>query len=155
MGPMPRSVVPVMDLGPQPTKGIKAIAMLADVGPRRAAELVEWLPAYIGRDVRPELADVLREELRRAGALVEDREPPPGPVVPIATLTGPASVTLLDAGADRMRVTKLIRVATGLQLREAKQLVAAAPTVVASGLSAEAAAALRRELEAAGARVGA
>ena len=73
--------------------------------------------------------------------------------MPIATPTGPASVTLLDAGADRMRVTKLIRVATGLQLREAKQLVGAAPAVVASGLSADAAATLRRELEAAGARV--
>jgi large subunit ribosomal protein L7/L12 len=144
----------VVDLGPTPSRVIAAITTVTDIGPRRAAELVEWLPAYIGRDVRPELADVLREELQRAGALVEDREPPPGPVVPIATPTGPASVTLLDAGADRMRVTKLIRVATGLQLREAKQLVAAAPTVVASGLSADAAATLRRELEAAGARVG-
>ena len=106
--------------------------MLADVGPRRAAELVEWLPAYIGRDVRPELADVLREELRRAGALVEDREPPPGPVVPIATPTGPEERSRCWMPArTRMRVTKLIRVATGLQLREAKQLVAAAPTVVA------------------------
>ena len=143
----------VVDLGPTPNKVIEAITTVTDVGPRRAAELVEWLPAYIGRDVRPELAEVLREELQRAGAVVEDREPPPGPVVPIATPTGPASVTLLDAGADRMRVTKLIRVATGLQLREAKQLVAAAPAVVASGLSLDAAATLRRELEAAGARV--
>jgi large subunit ribosomal protein L7/L12 len=150
---MPPSVVTVVDLGPAPSRVIEAIAMLAEVGPRRAAELVEWLPAYVGRDVRPELADVLREELQRAGAVIEDREPPPGPVVPIATPTGPASVTLLDAGADRVRVTKVIRVATGLQLREAKQLVAAAPAVVASGLSADAAATLRRELEAAGARV--
>jgi large subunit ribosomal protein L7/L12 len=62
-------------------------------------------------------------------------------------------VTLLDAGADRLRVTKLIRAATGLQLREARQLVDTAPAVIASGLSADAAAALRRELEAAGARV--
>jgi large subunit ribosomal protein L7/L12 len=143
----------VVDLGPNPSQVIEAITTVTDVGPRRAAELVEWLPAYIGRDVRPELADVLREELQRAGAVVEDREPPPGPVVPSATPTGPASVTLLDAGADRMRVTKLIRVATGLQLREAKLLVATAPAVVASGLSADAAATLRRELEAAGARV--
>ena len=50
-----------------------------------------------------------------------------------------------------MRVTKLIRAATGLQLREAKQLVDAAPAVIASGLSADGAATLRRELEAAGA----
>ena len=106
-------MVTVVDLGPNPSQVIEAITTVIDVGPRRAAELVEWLPAYIGRDVRPELADVLREELQRAGAVVEDREPPPGPVVPIATPTGPASVTLLDAGADRMRVTKLIRVATG------------------------------------------
>ena len=143
----------VVDLGPNPSRVIEAITTVTDIGPRRAAELVEWLPAFIGRDVRPELADVLREELQRAGAVVEDQAPPPGPAVPIATPTGPASVILLDAGADRMRVTKLIRVATGLQLREANQLVAAAPAVVASGLSADAAATLRRELEAAGARV--
>jgi len=107
---MRRSVVTVVDLGPTPTQVIEAIAMVADVGPRRAAELVEWLPA---------------------------------------------SVTLLDAGPDRMRVTKLIRAATGLQLREAKQLVDAAPAVIVSRLSADAAATLRRELEAAGAQVGA
>ena len=116
---------------------------------------MEWLPAYIGRDVRPELAEVLREELQRAGAIVEDREPPPGRSCQDATPTGPASVTLLDAGPDRMRVTELHRVATGLQLREAKQLVDAAPAVIVSRLSADAAATLRRELEAAGAHVGA
>src|SRR3954453_23233579 len=98
----------VVYLGPTPGQVIAAITTVTDIEPRRAAELVEWLPADIGRDVRPELAAVLREELQRVGAVVEDREPPRGPVVPIAKPTGPASVTLLDAGADRMRVTKLI-----------------------------------------------
>ena len=142
-----------MDLGPTPAKVLEAIVVVTDVGPRRAAELIEQLPAYVGMAVDPALADVLREELEAAGATVEEHEPPPSPVVPSATPTGDASVLLLDAGDDRLRVTKLIRVATGLQLREAKLLVDAAPTVVATGLRAEAAAALRRELEAAGARV--
>jgi large subunit ribosomal protein L7/L12 len=48
----------------------------------------------------------------------------------------------------------VVREASGLGLREAKDLVEAAPTLLASGLSPDAAAALRRDLQAAGARVG-
>lgn len=141
----------LVDLGPRPGEAVAAIAMVMDVGPRRAAELVEALPAALG--LHPALAAVLREELERVGAVVEDREPPPGPVVPISTPSGDASVTLLDPGADRLRVTKAVAAGTGLTLREAKQLVEAAPGVVASGLKPDAAAALRERLEAAGARV--
>ncbi|RKQ86504.1 large subunit ribosomal protein L7/L12 [Solirubrobacter pauli] len=141
----------LVDLGPRPDEAVAAIAMVMDVGPRRAAELVEALPAALG--LHPALAPVLREELERVGAVVEDREPPPGPVVPISTPTGDASVTLLDPGADRLRVTKAIAAGTGLTLREAKHLVETAPGVVASGLKPDAAAALRERLEAAGARV--
>lgn len=143
----------LVDLGPRPDEVIAAVGAVMDVGPRRAAELVEWLPAPLGLD--PALADVLREELVRLGAVVEDRDPPPGPVVPSAAPIGDVSVTLLDAGPDRVRVTKAIAAGTGLTLREAKQLVNDAPAVVASGLSAVAAAALRERLEATGARVSA
>ena len=46
-----------------------------------------------------------------------------------------------------------MREASGLGLKEAKDLVESAPALIVSGLSPDAAAALRRDLEAAGARV--
>ncbi|MDA0181776.1 ribosomal protein L7/L12 [Solirubrobacter phytolaccae] len=147
-------VLTIVDVGPRPADVIAAIDVVTDVGPRRAAELVEWLPAFVGRGLHAALAEVLREELQRAGAIVELREPPPpAPVVPSAAPTGESTVKLVDAGEDRLRVIKRVCTATGLTLREAKELVDAAPTVVASGLSTERAAALRHELESAGARV--
>lgn len=76
--------------------------------------------------------------------------PPPGPAAPPAD----GSVFLVDAGRNKIKVIKVVREAGDLGLKEAKDLVEAAPTLIVSGLSPDAAAALRRELEAAGARVG-
>ena len=139
-------MIAIVDLGPRPDDVVEAVRTVLDVGARRAAELVEQLPAYLG--VNPALADVLREELERAGAVVEDREPPPAPV----TVAGDASVLLVAAGADKVRVAKLIRLATGVTLAEAKRQIDAAPTTIA--VPARAVAALRRDLAAAGARLG-
>jgi large subunit ribosomal protein L7/L12 len=77
----------------------------------------------------------------------------PPPVVPGAPADS-GSVFLADVGPKKIHVIKVVREASGLGLREAKDLVEAAPTVIVTGLSAEAAAALRHKLEAAGARVG-
>jgi large subunit ribosomal protein L7/L12 len=141
-------VLTLIDLGPRPAAVIEAIAMLAEVGPRRAAELVERLPAYL---VAPGTGAVLRDELERLGATVEDREPPPSPPVPAATPADAVAVRLLAPGPDTVRAVKAIRLATGLTLAEARRLVAAAPADIE--VPPHAAAALRRELQAAGARV--
>jgi large subunit ribosomal protein L7/L12 len=78
-----------------------------------------------------------------------DREVAP---VPFAPRLG--DLVLLDAGETQIQVIKVVREATGLGLREAKDLVESAPVVVAGRLSASAADALRQALEAAGAQVG-
>nr|WP_281272686.1 ribosomal protein L7/L12 [Solirubrobacter pauli] len=95
----------------------------------------------------------LGPDLERAGAVVQYHPagaPQPEPETPPVG----GSVFLADAGRNKIKVIKVVREASGLGLREAKELVEAAPTLVVSGLSPDAAAALRRELEAAGARVG-
>ncbi|WP_372517902.1 ribosomal protein bL12 [Solirubrobacter phytolaccae] len=76
---------------------------------------------------------------------------PPAPTTPTA---GGGSVFLAEVGPKKIAVIKVVREASGLGLREAKDLVESAPTLIVSGLSPEAAAALRRDLESAGARVG-
>ena len=64
------------------------------------------------------------------------------------------TATLTEIGPNKIPVIKVVRELTGLGLKEAKDLVESAPALIVSGLSPEGAAALRRDLEAAGARVG-
>ncbi len=62
-------------------------------------------------------------------------------------------VVLAAFGDNKIGVIKVVRAATGLGLKEAKDLVEAAPKVVKPGLSKEDADKLKAELEAAGAKV--
>ena len=62
-------------------------------------------------------------------------------------------VNLLTAGAQKINVIKVVRAATGLGLKEAKDLVDGAPKVVKEALSKDDAAKLKKELEDAGATV--
>ncbi len=63
------------------------------------------------------------------------------------------NVILTAAGANKVAVIKAVRAATSLGLKEAKDLVEAAPTPVKEAVSKEEAEALKKELEAAGASV--
>ena len=56
-------------------------------------------------------------------------------------------------GANKINVIKVVRAATGLGLKEAKDAVEAAPKAVKTGVSKEDAEKLKAELEAAGATV--
>ena len=84
-----------------------------------------------------------------------------GPAVAVAQ-TGPApvapeptefEVTLEAFGANKINVIKVVRAATGLGLKEAKDLVEGAPKQVKTGLSKADADKLKKELEEAGATV--
>ena len=64
------------------------------------------------------------------------------------------TVVLKDAGAQKIQVIKAVReVVPALGLKEAKDLVEAAPTTVKDGVSKEDAAKMKEKLEAAGAAV--
>ena len=62
-------------------------------------------------------------------------------------------VVLTASGDKKIQVIKVVRAATGLGLKEAKDLVEAAPKDIKTGLSKEDAEKLKKELEEAGATV--
>lgn len=62
-------------------------------------------------------------------------------------------VELTEAGASKVKVIKVVRDATGLGLKEAKDLVDGAPKVIKEGASKSEAEELKTKLEAEGAKV--
>ena len=62
-------------------------------------------------------------------------------------------VELVDAGASKVKVIKIVREATGLGLKEAKDVVDGAPKIVKEGCSKAEAEELKAKLEAEGAKV--
>ena len=98
--------------------------------------------------------------------LVKDMEEKFGVSAAAAVVAGPAAggaaaaeektefdVTLKEVGANKIAVIKAVRTATGLGLKEAKDLVEKAPTKVKEGISKEDAEALKKAFEEAGAVV--
>ena len=63
------------------------------------------------------------------------------------------TVILADAGANKINVIKEVRAITALGLKEAKDLVESAPKPVKEGVSKEDAEKMKKQLEAAGAKV--
>lgn len=62
-------------------------------------------------------------------------------------------VNLKDAGASKLQVIKAVKTALGLGLKEAKELVDGAPSVIQKDVDKAAAEALKKTLEEAGATV--
>src|SRR6187549_1109206 len=63
------------------------------------------------------------------------------------------TVTLTDVGGNKINVIKVVREVTSLGLKEAKDLVEAAPKAVKEGVSKDEAAAIKKKFEDAGAKV--
>ncbi len=78
---------------------------------------------------------------------------------PVAAAAAPVeeqtefTVMLADVGEKKINVIKEVRAITGLGLKEAKDLVEAAPKAVKEGVSKEDAAKFKKQLEEAGAKV--
>jgi large subunit ribosomal protein L7/L12 len=87
-----------------------------------------------------------------AAAVVAGPAVAAGPAEPVAAQTE-FDVVLEAAGANKINVIKVVRAATGLGLKEAKDAVEAAPKAVKTGISKEDAEKLKKELEDAGATV--
>ncbi len=61
-------------------------------------------------------------------------------------------VILSDVGADKIKVIKVVREVTALGLKEAKDLVEAAPKPIKEGVSKDEAASIKKKLEEVGAK---
>ena len=76
-----------------------------------------------------------------------------GPAAAAAEEQSEFNVELTSFGANKVAVIKAVREVTGLGLKEAKDMVESAPTVLKEGVSKEEGEELKKKLEEAGATV--
>ena len=88
-----------------------------------------------------------------AAAAVAVAAPAAGAAAPVAEEQTEFTVMLNAAGEKKVEVIKVVRAATGLGLKEAKDLVDGAPKAVKEAISKADAEALKKQLEDAGAKV--
>ena len=102
-----------------------------------------------------ELATILKEEygIEPAAAAVAVAAPAAGGATAAAEEKTSFDVILKSAGAQKLAVVKLVKELTSLGLKEAKELVDAAPKAIKEGVSKDEANALKSQLEEAGAEV--
>ncbi|MFY8132033.1 MAG: 50S ribosomal protein L7/L12 [Bacteroidia bacterium] len=102
-----------------------------------------------------ELAQILKDEygIEPAAAAVAVAAPAAGGGAAAAEEKTSFDVILKDAGASKLNVVKVVKDLTGLGLKEAKDLVDAAPKPVKEGVAKDEADALKAKLEEAGATV--
>ena len=115
--------------------------------------LAEELVNRTVKDVN-ELATVLKEEYGiepAAAAVAVAAGPAAG--APAAEEKTNFDVVLKSAGAAKLQVVQLVKELTGLGLKEAKEIVDGAPSVVKEGLPKADAENLKKSLEEAGAEV--
>lgn len=101
------------------------------------------------------LADYLKQQHGiepAAGGAVMMAGPAAAPAAAVEEKTE-FDVVLAAIGDNKIGVIKVVRAATGLGLKEAKDLVEAAPKAVKTGISKEDADKLKAELEASGGKV--
>jgi large subunit ribosomal protein L7/L12 len=102
-----------------------------------------------------ELATILKDEygIEPAAAAVAVAAAGPAAAAEAAEEKSSFDVVLKGFGANKLAVVKAVKEACGLGLKEAKDLVDAAPSVVKEGLAKNEAESMKKTLEEAGAEV--
>ena len=122
------------------------------------ADLKEFAEQLVNLTVKEvnELADILKNEygIEPAAAAVAVAGPVAGAAGgEVVEEKSEFDVVLTSAGASKLAVVKLVKELTGLGLKEAKDLVDAAPSPLKEGVAKDEAEALKKSLEEAGAEV--
>lgn len=102
-----------------------------------------------------ELAEILKTEygIEPAAAAVAVAAPAAGAAAEAVEEKTSFDVIFKAAGANKLAVVKAVKELTGLGLKEAKDLVDAAPSELKKGVSKDEAEALKKQLEEAGAEI--
>ncbi len=118
-------------------------------------QLAEQLVNLTVKEVK-ELTDILKDQYGiepAAAAAVMVAGGGAGAEAPAEEEKTAFDVILKAAGASKLAVVKLVKELTGLGLKEAKDLVDAAPKALKEGIAKDEAEALKKSLEEAGAEV--
>ncbi|MFY0644527.1 MAG: 50S ribosomal protein L7/L12 [Bacteroidia bacterium] len=118
------------------------------------------------KDLAEQLVNLTVKEVNELAGILKDEYGIEPAAAPVAVAAGPAgggegggaeqtefTVVLTSAGASKLQVVKTVKELTGLGLKEAKELVDAAPKEIKEDVSKEEAEALKSKLEEAGAEV--
>jgi large subunit ribosomal protein L7/L12 len=103
-----------------------------------------------------ELAQILKDEYGiepAAAAVAVAAGPAAGDEADAPAEKTSFDVLLKSSGASKLAIVKLVKELTGLGLKEAKDLVDAAPSVIKEGVTKDEADALKKQLEEGGAEV--
>jgi large subunit ribosomal protein L7/L12 len=100
-----------------------------------------------------ELAKMLEEKWGVSAAAPVAVAAAAGPAAPAAEAQTEFAVHLTAAGEKKIEVIKVVRELTGLGLKEAKDMVEAAPQLVKDNVAKKDAEEMKKKLEAAGAKV--
>ena len=115
--------------------------------------------------IAEELVNLTVKEVNELAQVLKDEYGIEPAVAAVAVAAGPAAgaeaaeektafdVILKSAGSAKLQVVKAVKEACGLGLKEAKDLVDAAPSKLKEGVAKEEAEALKKAVEAAGAEV--
>jgi large subunit ribosomal protein L7/L12 len=121
------------------------------------ADLKQFAEQLVNLTVKEvnELATILKDEygIEPAAAAVVAGPAAGGGDVAAAEEQTEFTVVLKDAGASKLAVVKAVKELTGLGLKEAKDLVDAAPSNIKEGVTKDEAEGLKKSLEEAGAVV--
>lgn len=115
-------------------------------------DIVEQLSALSVMEAA-ELSKLLEEKWGVSAAAPVAVAAAAGPAAAAAEEKTEFTVVLVDGGANKINTIKEVRAITGLGLKEAKDLVEGAPKTVKEGVSKDDADKLKKQLEAAGAKV--
>lgn len=115
--------------------------------------------------IAEELVNLTVKEVNELAQILKDEYGIEPAAAAVAVAAGPAAgapaveektsfdVVLEAAGAEKLKVVKLVKELTGLGLKEAKELVDGAPNTVKEGLAKAEAEAMKAQLEEVGAKV--
>ena len=115
--------------------------------------------------IAEELVNLTVKEVNELAQVLKDEYGIEPAAAAVAVAAGPAAgaeaaeektafdVILKSAGSEKLQVVKAVKEACGLGLKEAKDLVDAAPSKLKEGVAKEEAEALKKAVEAAGAEV--